>query len=167
MDWGLHFPKLTEGLIEFADIGCGYGGLLSKRTLKLFFYLCLVLVSLGPLFPNTKMIGMEIRVKVCDYVRQRIEALRQTTVNLCDARRFDISYLFFLCQTAGYAFDNVSVVRTNSMKTMPHFFGRGQLTKMFFLFPDPHFKRKKHKARIISPTLLSEYAYYLKEGGWM
>jgi tRNA G46 methylase TrmB len=25
-----------------------------------------------------------------------------------------------------------------------------QLTKMFFLFPDPHFKRSKHKARIIT-----------------
>lgn len=48
-----------------------------------------------------------------------------------------------------------------------------QLTKMFFLFPDPHFKRTKHKWRIISPTLLAEYAYVLRvgvsrewEGGW-
>ena len=39
-----------------------------------------------------------------------------------------------------------------------------QLTKMFFLFPDPHFKKAKHKWRIISPTLLSEYAYALQEG---
>ena len=54
-----------------------------------------MIVSLGPLFPNTKMIGMEIRVKVCDYVRQRIEALRQTTVGSYDAKRFYISYLFF------------------------------------------------------------------------
>jgi tRNA (guanine-N7-)-methyltransferase len=36
---------------------------------------------------------------------------------------------------------------------------------MFFLFPDPHFKKKKHKARIISQGLLAEYAYVLKEGG--
>ena len=35
---------------------------------------------------------------------------------------------------------------------------------MFFLFPDPHFKKAKHKWRIISPTLLSEYAYVLQEG---
>jgi len=39
-----------------------------------------------------------------------------------------------------------------------------QLTKMFFLFPDPHFKKTKHKWRIISPTLLAEYAYVLKVG---
>lgn len=36
---------------------------------------------------------------------------------------------------------------------------------MFFLFPDPHFKQRKHKARIITPTLLAEYAYVLRPGG--
>lgn len=35
---------------------------------------------------------------------------------------------------------------------------------MFFLFPDPHFKKTKHKWRIISPTLLAEYAYTLRVG---
>lgn len=39
-----------------------------------------------------------------------------------------------------------------------------QLSKMFFLFPDPHFKKTKHKWRIISPTLLAEYAYALRVG---
>jgi len=36
---------------------------------------------------------------------------------------------------------------------------------MFFCFPDPHFKRSKHKSRIITPALLSEYAYVLRPGG--
>lgn len=59
-----------------------------------------------------------------------------------------------------------------------------QLSKIFFLFPDPHFKNRKHKARIISwvfhsagpesglicvrrcsTSLLAEYAYVLKPGG--
>ena len=34
-----------------------------------------------------------------------------------------------------------------------------------FLFLIPHFKQRKHKARIITNTLLSEYAYVLREGG--
>ena len=38
-----------QPLIEFADIGCGFGGLLIK---------------LAPLFPDTYMVGMEIRDKV-------------------------------------------------------------------------------------------------------
>ena len=33
---------------------------------------------------------------------------------------------------------------------------------MFFLFPDPHFKKSKHKWRIINQSLLAEYAYVLK-----
>lgn len=75
----------------------------------------------------------------------------------------------------------------NAMKFMPNFFEKGQvslsipmsphanvtntntnitqLSKLFFLFPDPHFKKKKHKARIITYQLLSEYAYTLKVTG--
>lgn len=30
-----------------------------------------------------------------------------------------------------------------------------QLSKMFFLFPDPHFKARKHKARIITYVYIS------------
>lgn len=51
------------------------------------------------------------------------------------------------------------------MKFTPNYFPKHSLSAMFFLFPDPHFKSRKHKARIISPTLLAEYAYVLKPGG--
>lgn len=34
---------------------------------------------------------------------------------------------------------------------------------MFFLYPDPHFKKSKHKWRIINKSLLAEYAYVLAE----
>ncbi|KAI7688162.1 hypothetical protein SSS_00431 [Sarcoptes scabiei] len=51
------------------------------------------------------------------------------------------------------------------MKYLPNFFRKSQLSKMFFLFPDPHFKKQKHKWRIISPQLLSEYAYCLRIDG--
>ncbi|KAI8567635.1 hypothetical protein RHMOL_Rhmol02G0136800 [Rhododendron molle] len=62
-------------------------------------------------------------------------------------------------------YQNVSVVRTNSMKYIPNYFEKGQLSKMFFLFPDPHFKEKNHRRRVISPHLLDEYAYALCIGG--
>ena len=39
--------------VTFADIGCGYGGLL---------------VNLSTVFPHNLALGMEIRVKVSDYV---------------------------------------------------------------------------------------------------
>ncbi|XP_043703306.1 tRNA (guanine-N(7)-)-methyltransferase [Telopea speciosissima] len=115
--------------IQFADIGCGFGGLL---------------VNLATLFPETLMIGMELRDKVTEYVRERILALREANPG---------------------QYQNISVVRTNSMKYIPNFFEKGQLLKMFFLFPDPHFKEKNHRRRVISPHLLDEYAYTLEVGG--
>eukprot|EP00252_Welwitschia_mirabilis_P026824 TRINITY_DN8947_c0_g1_i1.p1 TRINITY_DN8947_c0_g1~~TRINITY_DN8947_c0_g1_i1.p1 ORF type:complete len:347 (-),score=40.00 TRINITY_DN8947_c0_g1_i1:287-1327(-) len=115
--------------IRFADIGCGFGGLL---------------VSLSTIFPTKLMIGMELRDKVSEYVKERILALRKNNPG---------------------QYENISVVRTNSMKYLPNYFEKGQLEKMFFLFPDPHFKEKNHRRRVISVPLLAEYAYALEVGG--
>lgn len=46
------------------DIGCGFGGLT---------------VALASLLPDKLILGLEIRAKVCEYVRLRIEALREET----------------------------------------------------------------------------------------
>jgi tRNA (guanine-N7-)-methyltransferase len=98
-DWSVHYPKLcdvsipkeTQPKVEFADIGCGYGGLL---------------VDLSPLFPSTLMLGMEIRVKVQEYVHQRIEALRENHKD---------------------KYQNVSIMRMNAMKFLPNFFEKAQV----------------------------------------
>ncbi|KAG8233501.1 hypothetical protein J437_LFUL011662 [Ladona fulva] len=133
-------PEKTK-MVEFADIGCGYGGLL---------------VTLSAMYPDTLMLGMEIRVKVSDYVVSRINALRSKNPG---------------------TYENIACVRSNAMKYLPNYFFKGQdlpkgvlfgrlkkLRKMFFLYPDPHFKKAKHKWRIISPMLLAEYAYCLAVG---
>ena len=90
------------------------------------------------------MIGMELRDKVTEYVKERILALRTSNPG---------------------QYQNISVVRTNSMKYIHNYFEKRQLKKMFFLFPDPHFKEKNHRRRVISPYLLDEYAYALAVGG--
>ena len=155
MDWASHFPAYAgiNKSPEFADIGCGFGGLL---------------ISLAPLFPDTLMLGkcnaltnslcssassgLEIRVQVSQYVLDRIAALRVKAIANQSTPR-DGHY------------QNVSVVRANAMKFLPNYFAKHSLSALFFLFPDPHFKSRKHKARIISPTLLAEYAYILQPGG--
>ncbi|XP_072982825.1 tRNA (guanine-N(7)-)-methyltransferase [Typha latifolia] len=142
VDYSHHFPHFFPSeecdhengdkqpkKVRFADIGCGFGGLL---------------VSLSPLFPDTLMIGMELRDKVTEYVKERILALRASNPG---------------------QYENISVVRTNSMKYIPNYFEKGQLSKMFFLFPDPHFKEKNHRRRVISIQLLDEYAYVMEIGG--
>lgn len=89
---------------------------------------------------------MEIRSKVSQYVHDLIESSRATHI-------------------APGSFQNVSCLRANAMKFLPNFFAKAQLSKIFICFPDPHFKARKHKARIVSTTLSSEYAYILRPGG--
>lgn len=51
------------------------------------------------------------------------------------------------------------------MKRSWPFAKQGQLEKLFFLFPDPHFKTVNHRRRIIQHALLTEYAHILAIGG--
>jgi tRNA (guanine-N7-)-methyltransferase len=180
-DWESHYPEAfakaeaanePKPLVRIADIGCGFGGLL---------------VRLSPLFPDrlavgacrpfrywrppgsesrrvlscsgdestplshsltvrNNALGMEIRDKVSQYVKERCVALRREHPG---------------------RYENISCIRTNSMKYLPNFFDKGQLEKLFFLFPDPHFKTSNHRRRIIQQSLLAEYAYTLAVGGVM
>jgi tRNA (guanine-N7-)-methyltransferase len=104
-----------------------------------------LLVALGSKFPEKLMLGMEIREQVTNYVGQRIRAMRSGADGEPSHR-------------------NVSVIRTNAMKFLPNYFRKGQLEKMFFCFPDPHFKRKDFRRRIINQGLLSIYAYVMAPG---
>ena len=91
------------------------------------------------------MAGLEIRSQVSTFVAEKIKALR--------------------AQNPGGPYQNTACLRANTMKFLPNFFRKGQLSKVFICFPDPHFKARKHKARIVSTTLNSEYAYVLRPGG--
>lgn len=235
MNWGTIYPtyfdaktgKKKQGYeqgkgVEFADVGCGFGGLL---------------MQLAPLYPETLMLGLEIRVHVTQYVHDKIVALRlaaqqgrleqakasssssssnseapaaeasttatatneetaseptaaaasstaRTTTAASTPSSSELvlpppatndeedldeatqnAQLVSSAHLAPGSYHNVGVLRANGMKFLPNFFYKHQLSKLFFLFPDPHFKSRKHKARIISPTLLAEYAYVLRPGG--
>ncbi|KAI7237622.1 hypothetical protein KC330_g3066 [Hortaea werneckii] len=168
MDWSEHYPAFTatipggvskddpiatedfdENLIprmaqevEVADIGCGFGGLL---------------FALAPKMPQTLILGMEIRTAVTEFVQEKAKALRtQQDVAADEKREGDL---------VPGRYQNVSCLRANTMKFLPNFFRKAQLSKIFLCFPDPHFKARKHKARIVNTTLNSEYAFVMKPGG--
>ncbi|KAI5291848.1 tRNA (guanine-N(7)-)-methyltransferase (tRNA(m7G46)-methyltransferase) [Ascosphaera aggregata] len=189
MDWSSHYPAFVDPDpthvnalgkpkllrdVEIADVGCGFGGLL---------------VALAPLMPETLMVGIEIRVQVLDYVNARIKALRlqqaattavrgdrgiteeaqgQTSrIEVADSASSEIlkTSTPSTAISGSSTFQNISAIRSNSMKFLPNFFRRHQLSKIFICFPDPHFKARKHKARIVSASLNAEYAYVVKPGG--
>ncbi|KJR85329.1 tRNA (guanine-N7-)-methyltransferase [Sporothrix schenckii 1099-18] len=132
----------TTPRVEVADIGCGFGGLL---------------IGLAPAMPSTLVLGLEIRDHVTEFVQNRIHALRAQNREASGASDAD-------GQRKSTTYANIACVRANTMKFLPNFFAKGQLRKIFLCFPDPHFKARKHKARIVSPTLATEYAYVLRPG---
>eukprot|EP00730_Choanoeca_flexa_P005939 TRINITY_DN12055_c0_g1_i12.p3 TRINITY_DN12055_c0_g1~~TRINITY_DN12055_c0_g1_i12.p3 ORF type:complete len:190 (+),score=16.12 TRINITY_DN12055_c0_g1_i12:3992-4561(+) len=95
-DWSSVYPLLAQPdhahkQVEFVDIGCGYGGML---------------IELSPMFPTTLILGIEIRIKVADYVSDRIKALRHNHPG---------------------QYQNLGVLRTNAMKFLPNYFRKGQV----------------------------------------
>lgn len=60
------------------------------------------------MFPDSLILGMEIRIKVADYVMDRISALRW--------------------QYPGQ-YQNIACLRTNAMKYLPYYFHKGQVRR--------------------------------------
>lgn len=100
MNWTVHYLNYNQNNpVRFADIGCGYGGLL---------------ITLGELFPDKLSVGFEIRVKVSDYVQDRIKALREQNKDNED-----------------YKYENIACLRLNAMKYLPNLFYKGQVLLKF------------------------------------
>jgi len=143
MDWSIYFPDYVQDSAS-DDVS-------PKRLTKDVEVVDIgcgfggLLMALSPLLPDKLMLGLEIRSQVTAYVQEKIWALRT--------------------QNPGGPYQNAACLRANTMKFLPNFFRKGQLSKIFICFPDPHFKARKHKARIVSTTLNSEYAYALRPGG--
>lgn len=183
MDWSKLYPKvfadyeeakktnpdLLPPQVQMADIGCGYGGLS---------------IALARLFPTRLTLGMEIRTRVVRYVEQRLGELHELKYERAeDVPLTGGPHPIIECANPDMTphpvppsgptfvphafplYHNVSVIETNAMKFLSNFFFKGQLDKIFFLFPDPHFKKTKYRLRIINSTLLAEYAYVLRVGG--
>lgn len=102
-----------------------------------------LLASLSVVYPEKTMLGLEIRDRVAEFCRRRVIEMRKEYVG---------------------SYGNIAFERTNAMKFLPYYFSKGSLEKLFFCYPDPHFKKKKNRQRIISSQLLAEYAYVLQEG---
>ncbi|KAM0679941.1 tRNA (guanine-N(7)-)-methyltransferase (tRNA(m7G46)-methyltransferase) [Glugoides intestinalis] len=119
IDWSLHF---VDGLPPvYIDIGCGYGKFLIETAKQ---------------FPESNVLGLEIRDKVAEFVHESVKSI-----------------------------ENCSVIKANAMLFLPNFFKPGSLKKLFVLFPDPHFKKKKQKARIICRQTMQLFKYLLDEDG--
>lgn len=157
MDWSPYFPAYVADSEELPDADShaedGGSALAAPKKMKQDVEIIDIgcgfgglLVAMGPAVPKSLMLGLEIRTQVTEYVQERIRALRAQ-------------------EAESGKYQNIGCFRANTMKFLPNFFRKAQLSKIFICFPDPHFKAKKHKARIVSTTLNSEYAFVLRPGG--
>jgi tRNA (guanine-N7-)-methyltransferase len=161
-----YFPGLAAAggrpRIEFVDIGCGYGSLMIGER------------GLGTIFPDTPMLGIEIRPKLVEFIQRKVIAMRHEargragggaggSSSAPDAADADADAAAPAARAPSW--ENVWAVHNNAMRFMPNFFAKGQLSKLFFCFADPHFKKKNHRKRIVSAALLHEYAYVMADGG--
>lgn len=158
VDWKLMYPENLEDLnlntpdypITFADSPV-HGPEEPKDTWGAPDFLDVgcgfggLTVALAREFPEKRTLGFEIRTKVTNYVGERIRSLR--------------------VEASGQSYRNAAVLRSNSMKHLVNFIPKGVCEKIFFCFPDPHFKKTTHRRRIVHDSLISTYAYVLKPGG--
>nr|CCC92923.1 putative tRNA (guanine-N(7)-)-methyltransferase [Trypanosoma congolense IL3000] len=109
-----------------------------------------MLFSLASEFPDMCMLGLEIRPKVVEFAQKKTLELRQGEA-----------------EGVSHHYRNLWFEQLNVMKFGSNCFDKGQLQALFFCYPDPHWKRKNIRRRIISPGLVHEYAYWLRPGGFL
>lgn len=101
------------------------------------------LVSVASRFSEKNICGIEIRRKVAEFTSRKIHALRESEDTCANAH----------------------VIHTNALLFLPNIFAAGSLEKVFVLFPDPQFKKRKRRARIVSKQMADIYAYILAKNG--
>ncbi len=94
------------------------------------------LMKTAEIYPNENVLGLEIRQKVYEYVEQITKEI-----------------------------DNCSVIRTNALLFLPNYFQPNSIKKIFVLFPDPHFKKRKQKGRMICRQMMNVFKYLLCDEG--
>lgn len=68
-------------------------------------------------------------------------------------------------ECARLGFPNVRCVFANMSVDMPRLFAPASVRRFFLNFPDPWFKSRQHKRRVIGPGLVGEIARALVRGG--
>jgi len=130
------------------DVGCGFGGLT---------------MALAEKTPEEMVLGIEIRPKVTEYVRLRIQAHRRRGLEKVESS--EVPAELRMVPHLSSSHHNASVLKSNAMKYLPCLVSKGSLRQLFFCFADPQFKVTTHRRRIVNTDLLAEYAYALGVGG--
>ncbi|HEY9859436.1 MAG TPA: tRNA (guanosine(46)-N7)-methyltransferase TrmB [Candidatus Obscuribacterales bacterium] len=98
-------------------------------------------LSMAQTEPSWNFLGLEIRATLVDQANQERDELNLTNLH----------YLFCNANT--------------SARSLLHSLPKGVLQRVTIQFPDPWFKRRHQKRRVVQPELVQELASYLVPGG--
>lgn len=88
--------------------------------------------------PERNLVGLEIRAAMVERTER-------------DARKLGLT--------------NVHCIVSNANLDLVRFFPEGSLARVYVHFPDPWFKTKHHKRRVVTPRFLDDLASRLEDGG--
>ncbi len=133
-----HVNPLKSDLLEIADVPRIVPGAGQPLEVELGAAEAHFLIDRAGAEPEALFVGVEIR-------RELVEA-----TNADCARR---------------GLRNVRLVFANISVDLPRLFAPGSVRRFFLNFPDPWFKSRQHKRRVINPELVAELARALQPGG--
>jgi tRNA (guanine-N7-)-methyltransferase len=133
-----HVNPLKSDLLEIADVPRLEARPGQPLEVELGCAEAHFLIDRAAAEPDALLVGVEIR-------RELVEA-----VNVECARR---------------GLDNLRSVFANMSVDLPRLFADASVRRFYLNFPDPWFKSRQHKRRVISPGLIAELARALEPGG--
>ena len=133
-----HVNPLKSDLLEIADVPRVVAAPGQPLEVELGAAEAHFLLDRAAAEPGTLFVGIEIR-------RELVEA-----TNADCARR---------------GIRNVRLIFANMSVDLPRLFQPGAVRRFFLNFPDPWFKSRQHKRRVINPGLVAELARALQPGG--
>lgn len=108
-------------------------------------------------------IEVELGAAEAHFLIDRALANRETLFVGVEIRRDLIEVANAGFMQAGVA--NARSVFANMSVDMPRLFAAGSVRRFFLNFPDPWFKNRQHKRRVIGPALIAEVGRALAPGG--
>jgi len=108
-------------------------------------------------------IEVELGAAEAHFLLERARDDRRTQFVGVEIRREVVGATNLECARLGL--DNVRCVFANMSVDMPRLFSVGSVDRFFLNFPDPWFKSRQHKRRVIGPGLVQEIARALAVGG--
>jgi len=133
-----HVNPLKSDLLEIADVPRVTPTLGQPLDVELGAAEAHFLIDLARADRETRFVGVEIRRELVTFTNGEL---------------------------AKAGLDNVRLVFANMSVDMPRLFAPGSVRRFFLNFPDPWFKTRQHKRRVIGPELVVEIERALAPGG--